>query len=688
MKKRRKMKRIIFLVFFAISSPSAFAQNEEKTVTLDDVTVQGAKVVSTVDGQTIYPTDAQKKASNNGYSILQKLSLPNLRIDNIAHTISVIDNKGGVQVRINGVIVEKQEMLSLDPKTISKIDFIDNPGVRYGEDIAYVISIITKHDNTGYSIGADITPTLTTWQGDGMVYGKWNRGKSEFSASYDFSGHKLNGTERTENAEYTLRDGSIHAIKRRDAETLRKAHAHDMKLTYNLADSAAFVFQASLSGQLGKTPGNYSVREITEGANSYTAISSESSRFSTPVLDLYFFRQITPRQSITANAVGTYIATRSSNYYDEGAPYQYGVKGRTASVLSEVVYENRLKPFTLSTGANYRYKYTGNDYTGDASALTELNQSKVYVFSEIKGSMRGINYSVGAGASHIHYNQNQHNYDFWTFCPKATLSYNFLHGMNLRYTFDMYDKVSRIAMISDAVIQTNSMEYTVGNPDLRPSRDTEQSLRLSYSKSRWYAFADCLVRHCSKPNMAHYERTDDNKFVYTQINQKEIDLLHTMAYASYWILPEKLQMAAYGGMMRCFNFGFDYTHCYTSWFYVGNITAYLGKLTLQAYIDNGNRVLEGETRMYNGGYSALKASYSHNDWQFSLSWSNPLASNYKSGEYELLNRNIHRLTTVYDRDSGNTVSLNVSWRMSRGKKHLTAEKTINLRDTDTGIISR
>lgn len=566
------MKRFIFLAILAISSFSASAQNEEKTVTLDEVTVQGAKVVSKVDGQIIYPTDVQKKASNNGYNILQKLSLPNLRIDNIAHAISAIDNKGGVQVRINGVIVEKQEMLSLDPKTISKIDFIDNPGVRYGEDIAYVINIITKRDDRGYTIGADITPTLTAWQGNGMAYGKWNCGKSEFSVSYDFSGHKSNGTDQAEIANYTLNDGSIHAIERNDAETLRKAHAHDLKLTYNLADTTAFVFQTSLSGRLSKTPGNYSIREIAEGTDCYTATSRESSRFCTPVLDLYFFRQLTPRQSITANAVGTYIATKSSSYYDEGAPYQYDVKGKTASALSEVIYENRLKPFTISAGVNYRYKYTCNDYTGDASALTSLNQSNVYAFSEIKGSVEDINYSLGVGASHIHYNQNQHNYDFWTFCPKATLSYGFLHGMNVRYTFDMYDKVSRIAMISDAVIQTNSMEYTVGNPDLRPSRDTEHSLRLSYSKSRWYAFADCFFRHCGKPNMAYYERTEDDKFVYTQINQKEIDLLHTTAYASYWILPEKLQMAAYGGMMRCFNFGFDYTHCYTSWFYVGNIT--------------------------------------------------------------------------------------------------------------------
>lgn len=65
------MKRIIPILILSISSFPALAQNEDQAVILDEVTVKGAKVVSKVDGQIIYPTDAQKSASNNGYSILQ-----------------------------------------------------------------------------------------------------------------------------------------------------------------------------------------------------------------------------------------------------------------------------------------------------------------------------------------------------------------------------------------------------------------------------------------------------------------------------------------------------------------------------------------------------------------------------------------------------------------------------------------
>ena len=680
------MKRLITLSFILSSAFCTYAQNVEKTVTLDEVTVKAAKVVNKADGMIVYPTDAQKQSSSNGYSILEKLTLANLRIDNISHSITAIDNRGGVQLRLNGIVVGKVEMLALNPKDIIKIDFINNPGVRYGDGIAYVIDIVTRRSKSGYTVGTDVTSALTTLQGDGMVYGKWNKGKSELSLSYDVSGYKNKGAKSTQSAEYTLTDGNVYAIERNDVESLWKSIAHNTKLTYNWADSTATVFQTLLSGAFNNAPDNYTIKDIVDGNRQYRATSLDDAKSCSPVLDVYFFRQLTPRQSLTANAVATYISTQTGSYYDEGSPYKYDVDGKTASLLTEIIYENRLKPFTLSTGLNNSYKYIKNDYSGDATSLTKTNNNRLYAFAEIKGMLQPFSYTLGVGASYIHYTQNGHRYNFWTFHPKASLTYQINNSMQLSYTYQMQDKVSRIAMTSDAMVRTNSMEWTAGNPNLKPSHDMEHRLRVSYNTSRLQTFVEGYYKQCLKPNMAHYERTDDNQFIYTQINQKEIDALDVYAYASYWILPEKLQIAANGGLYRCFNFGYDYTHCYTSWFYAGSITAYLGKFTLQGYVDNGNRFLEGESKGYNGAYSVLKAAYTWRDLQFSLSWANPFNKNYKSYENELLNRNIYKHTVGYSEANGNLLSLNISWRLSRGSKHKSAEKRINLRDTDNGII--
>lgn len=259
-----------------------------------------------------------------------------------------------------------------------------------------------------------------------MIYGKWNQGKSKWSLSYDMEGRRSKDAKSTQLAEYTLTDGSIYTIEQNDVESLRKNIKHNAKLTYNWADSTATVFQASITGAFSNTPDNYSVKDITDGTRRYKATSRDNEKSWSPVLDLYFFRQLTSHQSITANAVGTYISTQSSSYYDEGSPYQYDVKGKTASLLSEIIYENRLKPFTLSVGLAYTYKHTMNNYQGDVFALNKTDNNKVYAFGEIKGALKQLRYSLGVGISYIHYAQAEHQYNYCTFRPKVSIAYNIM----------------------------------------------------------------------------------------------------------------------------------------------------------------------------------------------------------------------------------------------------------------------
>ena len=55
------------------------------------------------------------EGSSNGFSLLSKLGLPSIRVDIAMHTITALGNQGTVQVRINGVIASKDDLLSLDP---------------------------------------------------------------------------------------------------------------------------------------------------------------------------------------------------------------------------------------------------------------------------------------------------------------------------------------------------------------------------------------------------------------------------------------------------------------------------------------------------------------------------------------------------------------------------------------------
>ena len=88
----------------------------------------------------------------------------------------------------------------------------------------------------------------------------------------------------------------------------------------------------------------------------YDEYSSSSS--SSPSLDLYFHQDFHRHQSLTANVVGTYIKTTGDTENNDCTAYRYHTDGKTYSLWSEAIYENQLKPFTVSAGAQYGQRYS------------------------------------------------------------------------------------------------------------------------------------------------------------------------------------------------------------------------------------------------------------------------------------------------------------------------------------------
>ena len=86
------------------------------------------------------------------------------------------------------------------------------------------------------------------------------------------------------------------------------------------------------------------------------------------------------------------------------------------------------------------------------------------------------------------------------------------------------------------------------------------------------------------------------------------------------------------------------------------------------------------------GDIALKAAYSYKDWQFALIWQQPFQHKYKMFESEVLNRNLQKTTALYSRDACNLVNLTVTWRLTKGRKFRAVNRSIQLKDSDTGII--
>ena len=102
---------------------------------LGEVVVEGSAVINKIDRQIILPTSAQRKASTNGISLLQHLQVASLVINPLDKSIKT--NLGDeVQLRINGVVSDKNDVMALHPADIVRIEYHDNPGLKYGDAMA------------------------------------------------------------------------------------------------------------------------------------------------------------------------------------------------------------------------------------------------------------------------------------------------------------------------------------------------------------------------------------------------------------------------------------------------------------------------------------------------------------------------------------------------------------------------
>ena len=669
------------------------AQNEKengekaKSVVMKEVTVEAARVTKKVDGLLIIPSAAQREASTDGYSLLAKLSLPRLRVDEVMRTVTPLMNDGSVQIRLNGTLASKEDLLSLDPKLVKNIDFIDNPGVRYGEGIGYVIDIQTRRNTTGYVLGADLSNAVTTLNGDNTLYAKYNHKNSELALTFTSLYKDQRGFRSSETADYTLNNGSHYLVSRNQTDGRSRRFGNQFEIKYSLADSATYVFQANLSVGGNNTPGNYADFVYRDGTieKSFRTINV-SSDFS-PTLDLYFFHQLGKHQSVTANVVGSSIYTDKRGYNGEEGDYAYEVNGRTWSLESEAIYENKLKPFTLSAGLEHSVSFTNNEYTGDVSALNKMRRGELYLFSEVKGRWKRIGYSAGVGLANKTYSQENYSFNYWTFRPKLTLNYEILTGLNARYTFETYRRVSSYAMVSDAKIRENSREWKVGNPNLQPSRVIKNIFDISYNGSRVSCGANIEYRRDLGSNMSVYERTPADEFLYSQQNIGNIMMFVVQNYVRYDVVPECLSVTLFGGINRFFNISSLYRHHLTSYNYGGNVQAYLGRWTLTGYADNGWKYVEGEHEGRNGAAIYFGVSYRWSRCSLSLFMQHPFQQHPVIQRGKVLNENLYKTYSYRSRDLGNMITLKFSWKLSRGKSYKEIEKKVqNEGYKQTGIM--
>ena len=305
----------------------------------------------------------------------------------------------------------------------------------------------------------------------------------------------------------------------------------------------------------------------------------------------------------------------------------------------------------------------------------------------MKGHLGKLNYMGGLGVSRRYYRQGDTQNNFWLFRPKFTVSYPLANRLKLKYDFEISQHVSQIALVSDVSIKQNSMETILGNPDIHPNRVTSHHLTLSYSSPRFTSELQGYYRINSHCNMEKYIRKD-GQFYQTQTNaDNECNFFYFDSYNQWDVIPDKLTATVYGGIYRFFNFGEDYTHTYTSFNGGCSLQAYLGRWTLGAYADNGWNFMEGEHRGHQAPAWYFTCNYRVSSaLSISLYAQHPFSQHPLTNKTEVVSRYVQKEISQHYRDYGNMVTLKLSYRLDSGRKYRDIQRTMNHKDSETGIL--
>ena len=662
---------------------------EQKPNVLGEVVVEGGAVINKVDRQIILPTSAQRKASTNGVSLLQHLQIPSLAINPIDKSVKT--NFGAdVQLRINGVEATKGEVVALRPRDVVRVEYHENPGLRYGSAAA-VVDFIVKKNETGGNVAADLMNGIKPLgAGDYNVSARYNRNKSALSAVFSWERRDLDWIR--ENYESFVYPNMILENKEIGNPTRIKYDNINLSLSYNYADDKNML-NIAFRDVYNNTPNSFSDRNsvLYQGEDVYGIVDRQATKSHIPSLDVYYQRNLGGGQNLYLDVVGTYLKSSNDRQYSmtmvgiEPTSIVSEVDGSKYSVIGEVIYERPLWGGSLTTGAKHSHSQMDNVYDGGIRSKVKMNMEETYLFAEYKSRVKKLDYMVGIGAMRTSYRQGGLSQEKYVARPTLTLSYNVTNDISLRYNAYMSGYSPSLSDLSDVSQEMDAYQVRRGNPGLHSVTFYTNSLSASWRNR--YVNVELSGRYSYDDNPIMEETTfEDNKFVRTFANQQGFHRLNVQATVQVFPFRDYIQVRLTPFFNRYISNGKDYTHTHSNWGFRGSIMAMYKNWGMMIDMNTSYHELWGETITKGERLHSIAVGYNTEKWGIQAMFMNPFTKRYEQG-VDNLSRLAPYKQIAYSDDFRRMVMINVSFNLDFGKRRGISGRRINNSDTDTGILS-
>ena len=672
---------------------------------LKGVTVEAARVVEKVDRQIIFPTKEQVKTASNGYDLLDNLSLPTIIVNRAERKI--LSLKGGdVQIRINDVKASMQDVLALQPDEVTKVEFINVPGLKYGDsNLDAVINYQVRRRYAGYVSGVSAMQGTKAGFNNSDGYFKYNVKKSEFSINYSFSYRSVEERSYESLGTYHLPTGETLHRNYLGYDSPFLYTINNVQLGYNLSEPDKYTLNVRLNFFNYNSPvrGMNQLYQESGKANQYLQ-NNRKMLEQIPSLDIYYSLNMPHDQNLALNLVGTYIGTdyqyRMREYTFNKSPdesvknppltdYSYDATGRKRSLIGEGTYSKNWKQMALSVGGQYNISHTDNIYVGSSNADTELKYSNLYLFTQLQGQQKWFSYQVGVGATRSSIHQGENGYSKWLFRPQVTLQAKASDRLSFKWSSKIKSDIPSLSDLSELRQYSNSFEARDGNSGLKPFTGYNNTLSASWNIPLMSVYLEGNWTYYDKPIATSIlpEKREDGSYLFVSKpeNQKNHDYKHLLLTPEVHLIKDHLDLNLMCEYQNVKTKGLDYSHEFNYFSYGAEIRYMTGNWNIGYGAYKVEKSFWGEKT--NGGEptSNLAVTYSYKNWQFGvlgLFVFYPHGCVYKD---ELFNKYVQQKNKTRLADQGNMLVFTASFNFSHGRRYHTGSRKLNNSDRDNGI---
>lgn len=660
------------------------------SVALDTVIITSNAIIRRPDMQIIFPTKIQQNTATNGLTLLRNLQLSSVIVNPMDNTIKMAGG-GSVQLRLNGVEVSQADIIALKPSDIVKINYHDNPGLRYGNSGA-VIDYITKRKEQGGSISANLSNGISNLgYGENNFSAKYNYKKSEWSTTAYWGRRDLEWT-RENREEFNLSNGKQDRLEIGSPTKVRYDDLH-LSLNYNWQDEEEKLLNIRLRQNYNDTPNSLSDRISTvyQGDNTLSVLDNTSAKVSIPSIDMYFLTKLKNNQQLIFNVVGTYLNTKNSRIYQEKEQNDLltdiysKISGSKYSIISEGIFEKSFSKGKLSSGLKHTQSYLENKYVGNNIEDISMTTSDTYAYIEYSSSIKKIGYTLGLGGMMTYNSQKENKNEHYIFRPNLRITYNLRENLFFRYNGYISAYTPSLSDLNNISQAIDSFQIRKGNPALKPVKYYSNELTMSWYGEKIaieflgrYSYDHKPVMESTYIEEDRFIRTTENHKGFHRINfQTSIQILPYKEYISIKIIPF---------MNRYISYGNEYTHTHTNWGIRGNLMAMYKRWTLIADVNSSYHTLWGETLTKEEKFHSINIGYNMEKWNLSAGIINPFTKKY---ELEVENRSslAPYLQKAFSTKLSPLFIMSLTVNLDFGKRYKISVKRVNNEDSDSGILS-